>query len=323
LAECEDGRRPAADVTEIYPIFDEFPDQEGRLRFRVAENADEITFLRELRALSVACPDTSHIIFTDRGRLFARSIRFVLPTIAYTAADTVTDLLTAADGNYFSATGPGELVVEFQFDTVLGGLAKPLTDSPGGGTPLPPPDKGIQKPLVSTGKPEPGVYRFFARDRSEKWVSVATMPPRLNPLDGYVEMADYIVDGRLTMKIEYEGRIEVDWLPYWFFDSVDVATQPLELVSATHSADGDVREALTDKRPTTVTVEKGEYVDLVFQSEPPQAGYRQVVLLASEGCTDRYHSRLTRPASSVLIRTIPTRLTPRRCFVLPCPKRAG
>jgi len=50
-----------------------------------------------------------------------------------------------------------------------------------------------------------------------------------------------------------------------------------------HSGDGDVREALADNRPTTVTVEKGEYVDLVFQSEPPQAGYRQVVLLASEG----------------------------------------
>ncbi|MDD4052884.1 MAG: T9SS type A sorting domain-containing protein [candidate division Zixibacteria bacterium] len=85
------------------------------------------------------------------------------------------------------------------------------------------------------------------------------------------------------MRIDYHDSIAVDYLPFHLYQPVTVTPRPMQLVSASHNAAGDVTAMIANDRGPEVVVKRGESLDLVFQGSPPPAGYKQMVLFASQG----------------------------------------
>ena len=148
---------------------------------------------------------------------------------------------------------------------------------------MPPPSKSAEKRRADDTTAYSSTYRVSALDSTGTWISVASVFPRVEPVGQAIEMGDYVVKGRVTMKIEYDDKIKLDHLPFYSFKTVDLAPRPLRIAAAVHSKTGDIATLTSGSRGLDVVVKQGEYIDLTLQGSPPAAGTKQLLLIATQG----------------------------------------
>ncbi|MEE9441927.1 MAG: T9SS type A sorting domain-containing protein [candidate division Zixibacteria bacterium] len=285
MAESDYENRLTDIVSEIYPIYGVTTDNSGRLHLRVTEEAEETTTLKSLRASIALYPESMTPVFTNRQRLMFLSDNFVNPSVAYNSVgDTITDLIIGYDKSLFIDNNPGYIIIEYDFPEYKGGARKPTIEPPPGGPAEPPPDKDPTKPLYVAGSDgRIKLYEVSALDVSGNWIPVTKIYPRLVAQGNYIEMNEYIIDGKLTMKIDYHDAIEIDHMPYYFYYPANVAVYPLQVVSAHHSNSDDVAARLIDDNSPVLTVKTNEYIDMILRGPLPAEGYKQLLLVSSRG----------------------------------------
>jgi len=286
LAESDIEDRPDLFVNEIYPVQNITSYSESVLRLRIAEEAEELTTLQNIKAFAIDYPDTLNLIYSAQNDPYILTDKYILPSLVVAnGKDTVTSLLANHDGFLYTSNNPGEIVVEYEFPRTSPVYYKPLSDAPGGPV-LPPPDKGISKKPMAGDTPHKDLYEFYVQNGNGSWQSAAKLYPRLERIDRYVELSEYIENNKLVLKIEHGGPIELDYIPYCFFKPADFTTKQLPLVSAIHSNHGDVSGAIADNTSSGLTLSTGEYLDLAFQNPDLQKGHKRLLLVASRGMYD-------------------------------------
>lgn len=313
IAEIE-GEKTLAPVSEIYPVYDISTDQSGEIRLRITEETDEVSSLKSIRAAIVDYPTTVKPVFTNHNNLFALGDKRILPTVAYTEfRDTITGKVNKEDGNYFSDTGPGQIIIEYDLGKMWMSFGKSLSDIPGG-TGIQPPDKGHLKRLANSETVRSGLYEVLVLSEHGDWAPVAAVYPRLVHLPQYVELADFIFDNHLVLRIDYDGDIELDCLPFYLFTRLDVSPQPLRLASAYHSINGKISDCILEENSSEVVLKEGEYLDLVFQGRPPKAGYKQLLLLSTRGRYEKAESGIGEEEKIVFNQNYPNPFNPNTNF---------
>ncbi|MEZ5360603.1 MAG: T9SS type A sorting domain-containing protein [Candidatus Zixiibacteriota bacterium] len=286
LAESEDPQRANEYVNEIYPLYLSSQNN-GEFHLRIAEETeDEITTLKSIRATVINYPNSENIIFTADNELYSLDTIEIKPTYATDAlGNDITELLMAQDNRLFTDDNSGSVTIEYSFDlsSELGAIHS--TGGPG----FPPANKNFLKPVIRPGDDPVCENSLFVMKKDGSWLSAGKAFPRYFDDQRPVELSDYIQDGRLVIKIEYGNNIQLDYTPYRFYKSIEATPVYLRLESVRHNKCGDVTNVFSSSGSSDITLEEGQYIDVVFEGNNPTDGNRQLLLFASQGKYEKKH----------------------------------
>lgn len=284
LPESEQPGSAGRDVEDSYPIYAAQPDADGRFRFLITEEEQEVSeFDHFSLELCQVPPGEGEVVLPDG---LDQPVRLTGEPIAPVSAwdergRDVLHLLTEEDGNRFEATGSGRLELEYE----MGSSEEPLLLGPT------PPSKMLYKPAVDGTEGE-NVITVYARDRQGNWVECRQLCARVKGEVNLTDLAGYVVDGRLLVRVAWTQQISLDWLPYQTYERIDCRSVGVELVDAIHSELGDVRSMLTAVDQEKARLRPGERLELVFQGSDPAVAQPEgsLLLFKAVGRYDRQAS---------------------------------
>lgn len=260
----------------------------GRVRFRVRENEQELTTLDQLRLIAVDhAPSVRAYAVGDRVVLGSR----VPASRVTTSAGVDITALVNGIGDGFKG-GPGDtLLVEFggaaaTAAQVFGADATtshdPFLEGDGGKcppdcSPLRSPDifsvTGVDAQVLS----QSGI-RIQAQAAGGEWQTVATRYPR-----EYLDEVAMEEVGHGPLRVVFVGRHAVHFLGRLVQGGGEFTARKLPLLAAAHTRFGDVAAAVDSIGNLTTELAPGDTVHLEFGWEPVAEGQVRELLLLSHG----------------------------------------
>ena len=260
----------------------------GRVRFRVRENEQELTTLDQLRLIAVDhAPGVRAYAVGDRVVLGSR----VPASRVTTSAGVDITALVNGIGDGFNG-GPGDtLLVEFggAAATAARAFAADATTShdpflEGDGGKCPPDCSPLRSPDIFsvTGVDAQVLSRSGIRIQAQaaggEWQTVATRYPR-----EYLDEVAMDEVGHGPLRVVFVGRHAVHFLGRLVQGGGEFTARKLPLLAAAHTRFGDVAAAVDSIGNLTTELAPGDTVHLEFGWEPVAEGQVRELLLLSHG----------------------------------------
>lgn len=287
LAHSEE-RDNTAPQREFHPVYS-VPTTDGTIRLKVAEEESEVSRIRSMRGYGCIYASDQTLAFTHYNRFRVLSGDSLLPVAAtFNGEVEVTELLCNQDGRRFSSVEPGFLTVRY-VDSAFGEPNRKPTLGGGGGIDPPPGGKGHSKTVaVGHGGIElDNVMHVYALTGDSNWTPVNSIYPRFSRFNLYTELQDYFIGDTLTVKLEWEVSVEMDYLPYFRFSPGVPEMAELALTRANHSIEGDVVDCLESESSGELRLRGGEMLELEFAANAPESNRQLAFVLETYGRYDR------------------------------------
>lgn len=295
LTECEEsGYRDV--VTDHYLTRFAVPDASGAVRFQLRELEDEVTLLDDIELLTVDYPSDQNITCDAGGRI--RMVdRIVRPVSAVdNFGNDQLAQVHSEDGMVFAASGPGHLIVEFDYDRTVeaGVLSAAGPKRPCAPNPMDPLTKSSPMPLdipdltpISASFDHTVTLEVLGEEGH--WVALDAPPVREQPVSQavWINQAQLRGQNRLTVRVSWTDSYTTDAVSLSLASSeepeIDV-WKPTEI--NLHKAISDTYDADLLSSPT-VKLLKGDVYEVSFNPDRTTApGFARAYVFKATG---RYH----------------------------------
>jgi len=261
LTACEkSGYRDV--VTDYYHIKKPVTVENGRISFRLEESSDEVTYLDDLQLITVEHSPDVHVACAVDGSIMAYS-GIIAPSSA--VDDRGNDQMAALgdeDGNYFSAAGPGHLIVTFPvyYGDLLGFSFGALQKPPYEIEQIADPPKVL---------PNPGTeLTVEIQDVEGNWHELAaSVPARENPvLEAVFSGINCALNPEaITLRISWNGSYATDAM-FQYIQSDETPTVTNRAIDDYNvlKVNPAVEEWSGFGRGNSLVLRKGDYIDFGF-----------------------------------------------------------
>lgn len=262
-------------------------DENGYIHLQLREDEDQTTTFDGLKLTVAWVEEGREIGISDRGTVFY-PIQVKTPmTITDGLGTDRLPLLDTKDGESFSSSRPGELIINFG-KIRKSSLSASIFAESEGGPGLPPPDKNMDKLTPDANLLAGNILRVDVVDETGEWVKAGIVPPRKMPSFNYIDLGDWVVeDEDLWVRLRWDYAYSIDYLAYYEFDETGIERQEFKPAVVSHSSLGDIREALlAEGDEETTTLHPGETITLLFGPIPE--ALEGIIARYILTCTGRY-----------------------------------
>ncbi len=262
--------RDKTSVFDAHPFFTKPAPTNGKLKFVLREEGNDITDLRNvsMNLVSLGPRAASTAGITGDGKIMSIS-NPIAPVRCYDDQQfDQTNKVLRADGRVFRAYGPGYLVLQYH------NLPPPQLPKPGGshaggegGPGLPPPGKNMDKIVAGAADPDnPNYVSVTVNLPDGGWKEIERLAPKSTVrLPRLIDLLPYVDSkGSLRVQIAWTSNFSVDDLSFYTFSDSDITETQSTLSVATHNSLGTVTDRLSDDNVQSATLEPGEEIILEF-----------------------------------------------------------
>ena len=287
LSASEDAEQKAGFLHDYYLLQQAaVSDEDGYVHLQLAEDEHQTTTFDELKLTVAYVEENREVGISDNGTVFyPREIKTPVSISDGSGSDQLATL-TAKDGNSYTSSSPGELIINFGAIGKSALAASALSD--GGGPGIPPPAKNMDKSVPVADLASGNILRVDVRDNTGQWVNAGIVPPRKLNAFSYFNLDDRVVPGEdLWVRLRWDYAYSIDHLAYYAFDGSGIELQEFKPAVVSHSSLGDARDALlTENDEMTTTLRPGETIALSFGPIPQAPAGKTIRYVFS--CTGRY-----------------------------------
>lgn len=266
LAACDGVSSPGI-VTDHYVVRGQMQPQDGALRFQIREDETQVTEFHELRLLAVEHGMHQPLEVTAEGQFVLLDQPYSVAWARTQSGEDVTGLVQSQDGMDYSTESSGWLDVSFGKvrPEELGGRTAALMalNRPK----LPPPPPALDKQGTT---PAPGSKLIVSvRGGDGAWHRIAANDARLVPVQQATLLDPQWIaaDRELVVRYEWDGAYRVDHVEFRAAQPFEGAQVSLPLLSARHSATGDVLDAFAlGAKDTPIVLAPGQSIDVRFDA---------------------------------------------------------
>lgn len=290
LAQSEDFNLALNNNPDYYPVYKAPLLQDRSIKIKIKEDEKEVSHIDQLGLSYINYPINKRIVYTHNNEFRYLSGDSLLPISAVdNKGNDVTELISGFDDNSFVSSEAGYVIVKYR---KLNGILKP-TDDGGGGFDPPPGGKGPPKFTANDpGNSRNKIVIVSALDVNNSWQTINTLYPRIRHVSRFTDLSEAFVSKEISVKIEWNDNIAIDCLPYYFFEGTEIEQTGANMITITHSDDGDVSEEAFIADDDEIILSPGEYIDMQFGPIPYMPGYKIAAVLKALG---RYETMSNEP----------------------------
>lgn len=295
-------------VTDFYRVAATPEITDGRVRFQLREEETEVSFIHDLRLLTVDHADDTHIAVATDGSIFAFENE-IAPVAAFddSGNDRLAELI-ARDDNEFAAEGQGELIVTFApTGKPIGGFSS--------GTVLknscPP-----EQPKLTQNGPQARTVKIELLDGDGNWIDLGESPARHLLRDETVLLDQTAIDQSRAV------TLRLSWNDGYSADVVSLLAVAEQAPVVFNWAPARIELTMTEGKRTSlpnfasagpVIMRKGDNLDLSFDVESlDMTGMQREYVIVAVGRYEpdyRVHANLL-PTAPTLIGNYPNPFNP-------------
>ena len=275
-------------VTDYYLLQKSLVEKDNQYMFQLREIEDELSYVDDMELLVVDHPLGTKVAVTPEGQIMAADAIFE-PVAAtdHEGADVLSQILDR-DGNFFSSSGPGHLVMTFRLPEkpIKNNLV--VTAGPGGGggcDPKGPGGGGIVTPRG--GDEETFEVWTVIEEANGNWIELTEATPR-----PFNILTHQLVDAG-SIQLNEEFRVRISWSQGYLTDEISFYTVsdqfPIitsrKLSSVFHSNGTQVKEVVSAEDGEFATLVMGERLDIYFPAGdlPLLEGYKRDFVVRASG----------------------------------------
>jgi len=311
---------------DYYLISAQASDEEGLLRLKIAEHEEEVSYIDHVELFAIDAPVDRRVTVDNYGTLFVLTEPLLAASIVDDAGNEQKAALEEFDSQKFTAVGPGSLVITYQppasglrggsgsLDANSNWMPSGAAEAPPGGE-VPPPGKtpNLDKVTAVPGGLEDdsasgSLLVEIGSDRSG-WEVVDQIYPRIAGGTRFLDFSKWVPSSDIPFQVKYSWTREysADALALYRYEKLDPSgVQPVKMISATHSHQGDVRAAIEAPDEKTMTLVSGEDVDLILSpTEVASAKSVRRYLLKVQG----YYEKADTARLGRVISTLPAKFS--------------
>jgi len=242
---------PAAELSngaavEDYYNMEQTPvSQNGKYRLSLSEFEQEHSYIDQVKLLAVDHKSDINVAVTPSGEILTYTNPS--PPVSAISNDNkqVKSLITYTDGSYYEGYNGSYIILNFGDLDVSAGA----------------------KLVLRTDKKLPSIH-VQVQDAKDRWIDVATVHPRVYWSTDIIDMSKYLPDarGNLKVRIYFTANHKIDFAGLDTSPQAIVNVQQGELVSATHSVEGDVTGQLLYSDTLYTELTPGQSIELAFTS---------------------------------------------------------
>jgi hypothetical protein len=264
LTACEESGY-ADVVTDYYHITNPLAVADGIVKFQLCELEDEITYLEDLKLITVDHPSSTRMAVSVDGKIGIYD-DVIAPLTAVDQDDNnILSQVQDEDGILFSSASSGYLIVTFPNaadEDITFGIScgpKPLCPN------IPKDNHGDQ--IAENVPPKPLKVEFL--DANGNWVESASIPSRENIVQEFVTRGKHISSqqDKITIRLSWEGSYSVDVINRLVPSEQIPLVNRLEMNSFILTSDNGLRKSwngFNGSDPLVLT--KGETLEFSFAS---------------------------------------------------------
>jgi M6 family metalloprotease-like protein len=281
LTACEESGYQDV-VTDYYHINRPMTVEGNRVKFQLRELEDEITYLQDLRLLSIDHSGETSIAVSSDGSIVAHKDA-IAPLSAYDqdGVDRL-DQVIAVDGNTFAATKPGCLVLTFpSSSSAQKGIITNTTLK--ASCPIVQPEGVVDPVSVSQGG-NPLIVELLLEDGT--WKKVGSLPSREygRPETVVFDYAQSTRSGAITLRISWTDSYSTDAVTQFAPSGESpVIREWIPIHHEMRTSDGSPKlwNGLEGSKPLSLT--RGDVLDFEFQVNDVSAGSVRDFVIVAKG----------------------------------------
>jgi len=262
-------------VTDYYHVAGLVEVDDGVVRFEFREGEDEITYLHDVRLLTIDHSRDTRVACTVDGQVFTyREAVAPLTAVDDRGNDRLASIV-AEDGVLFVAEEPGHLVAEFPAGD--GGIGINAISKE---RHLPPWDPGPPSALEGT-MPPPTSLTVEYLDARGSWVAFPAVPPRDGDAHEFVYNEDLrrMQDNKVTIRVAWDGDYSTDVIRQF----VPSDEQPITGEYRTRHARVQTTRTEGAGESAAFVLRKGDVLQFEFETPPVGSGLERDYIIVATG----------------------------------------